>query len=223
MISVLTLTYKRHHLLEEAIESFLRQNVDAEMVIINDNPEVDYVFDHPNVRIINHKERFNSISDKLQFGYKQCKYDWIYRLDDDDLLGPKGLVIARDAVFYLSPGYDIIRSSSHHFFNDNVYQGLAGSVNNGNIYSRQYLNRISWPGNSCGEDMYITFGHNANILTIDEPTMIYRWGMSTLHISGMGRVSNEEVMSRANEVLDNTIGTIYLTPQFNKEYYGQIT
>ena len=39
MISVLTLTYKRHHLLEEAIESFLIQNpeVESEMVVINDN------------------------------------------------------------------------------------------------------------------------------------------------------------------------------------------
>ena len=51
MISVLTLTYKRPILLEEAIQSFLEQNrADCEMVIINDNPEVDYVFNHPNVK-----------------------------------------------------------------------------------------------------------------------------------------------------------------------------
>ena len=93
MISVLTLTYKRHHLLEEAMESFIRQSPisDAEMVIVNDNPEVDYTYDHPTIRIFNLKERFPSISDKLKWGYKQCKNDYIYRLDDDDLLAPNAI------------------------------------------------------------------------------------------------------------------------------------
>ena len=67
MISVLTLTYKRHHLLEEAIQSFLSQELEGcEMVIINDNKDVDYIYEHPNVRVINHKERFPSISSKLE-------------------------------------------------------------------------------------------------------------------------------------------------------------
>ena len=62
MISVLTLTYQRHHILEEAIESFLRQDFsgESEMVIINDSPIVEYVFEHPKIRIINLKERFPS-------------------------------------------------------------------------------------------------------------------------------------------------------------------
>src|SRR5437868_6150127 len=93
MISVLTLTYKRHKLLEEAIESFLRQNCEfpTEMVIINDNPEIEYGFNHPNIRILNVETRFPSISSKIEWGYKQCKFDNIYRLDDDDLLAPNGL------------------------------------------------------------------------------------------------------------------------------------
>lgn len=49
MISVLTLTYQRHFLLEEAIESFLRQDFsgESEMLIINDSDKVDYIFDIP--------------------------------------------------------------------------------------------------------------------------------------------------------------------------------
>ncbi|MFN9113485.1 MAG: glycosyltransferase family 2 protein, partial [Bacteroidota bacterium] len=110
MISVLTLTYKRHHLLEEAIQSFLSQNVlkDSEMVIINDNPDVEYVFDHPMVKIINYKNRFKSISEKLKWGYRQCKYDYIYRLDDDDLLTPWALKNVQIDI-EINPGYDIYR------------------------------------------------------------------------------------------------------------------
>lgn len=69
MISVLTLTYQRHNLLEEAIESFLRQDFsgESEMIIINDSPKVEYVFEHPKIRIINVKERFPSLGQKLKF------------------------------------------------------------------------------------------------------------------------------------------------------------
>jgi glycosyltransferase involved in cell wall biosynthesis len=82
MISVLTITYKRHQLLEEAIQSFLFQepSLESEMVIINDNSDVDYVFNRPKIRIINHKKRFPSIDAKIKWGYKQCKYEYIYLL-----------------------------------------------------------------------------------------------------------------------------------------------
>jgi hypothetical protein len=52
--------------------------------------------------------------------------------------------------------------------------------------------------------------------------MIYRWGMNTLHISGMGRQPNEVVLTQADKVLDGTTGTIELTPKFLNDYYGQI-
>ena len=69
MISVLTLTYQRHHLLEEAIYSFLSQDYkeECEMVVLNDSPDVEYVFDHPNIKIINHPTRFSSIGKKLEY------------------------------------------------------------------------------------------------------------------------------------------------------------
>ena len=47
MISILTLTYQRHKILEEAIQSYLSQDFEgeSEMVIINDSPDVEYVYD----------------------------------------------------------------------------------------------------------------------------------------------------------------------------------
>jgi glycosyltransferase involved in cell wall biosynthesis len=224
MISVLTITYKRHHLLEEAIESFLKQDLppESEMVIINDNPEVDYVYDHPRVFIINHKERFPSISAKLEWGYKQCKYDYIYRLDDDDLLTPWGLKNAQIDIL-TNPGYDIYRSEGMYFFLHNKYNKESSNVNNGNIYTKEYLNRIKFPDKSGDEDSDITFNHNAKIYESKlKHTMIYRWGMNTLHISGMGKQTNEVILAEADRVLDNTKGEIILKPHFNNDYYEQI-
>jgi glycosyltransferase involved in cell wall biosynthesis len=224
MISVLTLTYKRHHLLEEAIQSFLAQELppECEMVIINDNAEVDYVFDHPRVKIINHKERFSSISAKLQWGYKQCKYDHIYRLDDDDLLAPWGLKNASIDI-QTNPGYDVYRSEGMYFFVNNIFERESSNVNNGNVYTKEYLDRIKWPDTSIGEDADITFHKNGKVYESKlKNTMIYRWGMNTLHISGMGHQPNQVILDQADKVLDNTTGTIQLTPKFLNDYYEQI-
>jgi glycosyltransferase involved in cell wall biosynthesis len=221
MISFLVLTYKRPHLLEEAIESFLRQEtiVDCEMIIINDNPEVDYVYNHNKVRIINHKERFSSISAKIEWGYKQCKYDYIYRLDDDDLLTPWAIKNLYTDITK-NPYYEIYRSSGHYFFINNISNGKSSSINNGNVYTKAYLDRIDFPNRSIGEDNYMTFFHNAKIYesTLDH-TMIYRWGMGTLHISGMGEQPSEVILAQADKVLDNTKGIIELKPHFKNEYY----
>jgi glycosyltransferase involved in cell wall biosynthesis len=224
MISVLTLTYKRHHLLEEAIQSFLAQELppECEMVIINDNAEVDYVFDHPRVKIINHKERFSSISAKLQWGYKQCKYDHIYRLDDDDLLAPWGLKNASIDI-QTNPGYDVYRSEGMYFFVNNIFERESSNVNNGNVYTKEYLDRIKWPDTSIGEDADITFHKDGKVYESKlKSTMLYRWGMGTLHISGMGHQPNQVILDQADKVLDNTTGTIQLTPKFLNDYYEQI-
>lgn len=224
MISVLTLTYKRHHLLEEAIQSFLSQNVlkDSEMVIINDNPDVEYVFDHPMVKILNYKERFKSISEKLKWGYRQCKYDYIYRLDDDDLLTPWALKNTQIDI-ELNPGFDVYRSEGMYFFVNNKFEKESSNINNGNVYSKEYLDRIEWPDKSGNEDADITFGHKAKIYESKlKYTMIYRWGMNTFHISGMGIQSNETILNQADKVLDDEKGKIVLKPHFNNNYYEQI-
>jgi glycosyltransferase involved in cell wall biosynthesis len=224
MISVLTITYKRHHLLEEAIESFLKQEFppECEMVIINDNPEVDYVYDHPRVFIINHKERFPSIAAKLEWGYKQCKYNHIYRLDDDDLLTPWALKNASIDI-ETNPGFDIYRSKGMYFFMHNKFDKESSNINNGNIYTKTYLDRITWPDKSGDEDADITFGHKAKIYESKlKHTMIYRWGMNTLHISGMGKQTNEVILAQADKVLDNTKGIIQLNPKFINDYYCQL-
>lgn len=225
MISVLTLTYKRHKFLEEAIMSFLSQDLkeDFEMVVINDNPNVDYVYENTeNVTIINHKERFPSISAKIKWGYKQCKCDYIYRLDDDDLLTPWAMRNVKEDIIN-NPGYDIYRSKGMHYFDQNIYMGEGGSINNGNVYSRQYLDRIEWPDMSMGEDAQITFGRGGTIYESKlNHTMCYRWGMGTLHVSGMGHQPNDVILAQADRVLDNTKGVIHLHPQLHNDYFSKL-
>ncbi len=225
MISVLTITYKRPHLLEEAIESFLRQRrvAGAEMVIINDNPEVDYVYDHPSIKIFNVKERFPSIAAKLKWGYKQCTHNFIYRLDDDDLLAPEAIYNVAVTVIESALDYDIYRSKDHFFFVNNKFEKKSSNINNGNVYTKKYLDRITWPHKSGDEDAEITFSNGAIICEKVPTSMIYRWGMETLHISGLGIKPSEEILAHADKVLTEPSGVIELKPHFKEDYYSDLS
>ena len=228
MISVLTLTYQRHHILEEAIHSFLHQQYDGEreMVIINDSPEVEYRIDAPNVKVINLNVRLSSIGKKLEWGFTQCKGDWIYRLDDDDLLAPWALELQRE---YREghPNKEVLRCQKHYFFSQNEYQGLADSINNGNCYSKEYIKRVgSFRDTSGDEDNWLTFhnGADMNIGDTGRYSMIYRWGMATYHISGMGNYEdNNWILSNTDTLTKKTeSGVIYLEPKFNSDYWSQL-
>lgn len=234
MVTVLTLTYQRHFILEEAIESYLRQNFEekSEMLIINDSPKVEYVYEHPKIRIINLKKRFPSVGQKLKFGFSKCKYDNIFRLDDDDLLAPDALNNTWDDI-QKHPDYEIYRSDGHYFFEHNKYKGISGSVNNGNVYTKKYLSRIEIPNKSFGEDCAMTFDFNAKIYVSNrkQKTMIYRWGMSTYHISGMGDISSDDMKDWTDKIVDSVAkerktspeeGKLVLNPHFDEEYYEQI-
>lgn len=224
MISVLTITYKRPHLLEEAIESFLRQEgiKYTEMVIVNDNAEVDYVYDHPQIKIFNVKERFPSIAAKLKWGFEQCAHNFMYRLDDDDLLAPNALHNAAVTIIEEKLNYDIYRSKDHYFFINNLYSAKNSNINNGNIYTKKYLDRIVWPDKSGDEDAHITYGQGGTVCEKIPTSMIYRWGMNTLHISGMGIQPNEIILAQADKVLEESSGVIQLNPHFDNDYYGQL-
>lgn len=223
MISVLTLTYQRHKILEEAIQSFLMQDFeDAEMVVLNDSPEVEYIFNHPKVRVINCPERFPSIGKKLEYGFSICKGDLIYRLDDDDLLAPNALSTMAS---YTTEKHDIYRCHHAFYFEHNEFRGLSDNVNNGNCYSAEYARKIKFPDVSIVEDVDITFNQGADIFTANDGkcSMIYRWGMGTYHISGLGvehADNSAYIFNRVDGLVNKESGVILLEPHFDKDYYG---
>lgn len=227
MVSILTLTYQRHHLLEEAIQSYLlqyeRYKDCSEMVIINDSPLVKYEYNHPNIHIINCEERFSSVGKKLEFGFTQCRYPWIYRLDDDDLLSPHALEL--NEIYRVGyPNKDVLRCQKNYFFVHNRFDGLADSINNGNCYKWDYIKRVGkFIDKSFGEDNWLTFHNGADIHigNLGRYSMIYRWGMGTYHISGMGDIPNEQVYKIVDEI-NYESGIIQLNPHFKEDYWSQL-
>ncbi len=193
MISVLTLTYNRLPLLRQAVQSVLVQPGDWEMVVLNDQVSVTYVGHDPRVRVFNLKRRAPSIIRKLFLGFDLCHGDHVYRLDDDDLLIPGALDTVRRN---LTDWADIHRSAVHESWEDDRYLGLKGAVNTGNVYRRDWVRGLRIPKadfGSQGEDAWLTYHAGGRIHEFPEPTMRYRWGCNTYHVSGMGKLPTDKM------------------------------
>lgn len=223
MISVLTLTYKRRALLEEAIYSFLLQDLPgSEMLVINDCPDVWYDFYHPRVRIYNLNERCSSLGKKLEYGFSECRNPYIYRLDDDDLLAPAALQRVAHTIKG-HPGFDIYRHTQSYFFDNQRYEKIIPNVNAGNVYSVEFLQRIQFPDINFAEDQVITFRSGGSLYEMDgAPTMCYRWGMGCYHVSGLGDVPINVSYGVADAMGDPDVGYVKLTPQFRQDYWAML-
>ena len=226
MISVLTMTYQRHRILEEAMQSFLEQDYkgECEMVVLNDSENVRYSYNgDERIRIINHPQRFSSLGKKLKFGFEQCRGDFIYRLDDDDLLTPWALSLVSDLI---KNDADIYRCHYAYFFLNNIYYFLSDNVNNGNTYKKDFINNIDFPDKTITEDLEITFKRGGKIYTDDRGiySMIYRWGGDTYHISSLGTEHQDNHSYIFGEIDKRTEekGVIELNPHFDNDYYSQL-
>lgn len=86
-VSCLCLTYGRPALLEEAVESFLRQRWDGpkELVVVNDHPEQQLVYDHAEVLVVNLNRRLRTLGEKRNLSVALARYEHLLAWDDDDI------------------------------------------------------------------------------------------------------------------------------------------
>jgi len=86
-VSCQCITYGRTHLLDEAVESFLRQDYvgEKELVILNDYPALRLECDLPNVLVVNLPRRFKTIGEKRNACVALCQGEVIFPWDDDDI------------------------------------------------------------------------------------------------------------------------------------------
>lgn len=229
MISVLTLTYKRKNFLEECIYSFLQQKTSfkKEMIVINDDENVQYNIEYANVKIYNIDKRFTSIGRKLHFGIRQCVYNFIYRLDDDDLLTPTGLNDMGNEIIQ-NPGYNLYHPKHHYGFLNNEFTGIGDGINTGNVFNKAFISKIPVIDKNFGEDADYFYSDSVHYVS-PVISMIYRWGMNTYHASSIYNPTDLKSVSECDKnieervmISDNITGTCTLLPHFNTDYYKKL-
>ena len=229
-ISVVTLTWKRPELLEEAIQSFLLQDdPKAEMIIVNDDPSIEYLVSEGlqarHIRIFN-TQPFDSFMTKFKFALEQSMYDYSYRLDDDDLLDEFALQTVRKSI-QENPGFDIYRAQNHWFIHmvQPGQNGLSGGVNNGNTFSREFIKRLDWANapEPPGEDQWYFHNQMARHQVFQTPTMLYRWAASQYSLTHKqdGTALEEFQTERTKPDNGQPTGRFQLTPRFREDWWAK--
>ncbi|MGA7669174.1 MAG: glycosyltransferase [Nitrolancea sp.] len=198
LVSCICLTYGRppdhKWLLEEAIESFLRQTYpNKELIILNDCPQQELVCDAPGVRIVNAPMRYPTLGDKDNAAIAVARGELIARWDDDDISLPSRLA------------FSVERLGAADYFNPRSYwfmdpQGLHSDHTMGYAFNASLFRWSAFaavggsPAVNLGEDAAVDArlstlpdvvdpNRGAPKLTRAEWFYIYRWGVSQHHLS----------------------------------------
>lgn len=195
-ISCICLTYGRVEFINEALESFLRQDYPkdkCELIIVNDYAAQDLVFPRENVRIFNFMEQFPTIGSKVAYAIKQAKFDIIATFDDDDIALPNHL---KNINKYLTEDYDVLHWSKGVYWNEPEVTSIEFIGNSGFVYRKSAVEKIGGiPNENAGYDTTLsdrlhTLGRTVFASPpLDEVSWFYRWGFTTrscYHQSGLG-------------------------------------
>ena len=235
-ISCMCLTYGRPHLLEEAIYSFLNQkyNGKKELVVLNDLSEQTLKFDHPEVKIINLKNRVETVGEKRNICADLCTYDNLAVWDDDDIYLSHRLSFSAKMMenkryfkptkaFYLLPDKTIKGPVSQWFTSGGIWQKSLF------IEAGKYAHMGSRQDSDLERKFIKILGSNLNYenITPEEIYYLYRCSGNSYHLSVFGRdIQNEPTGNKKvedfvmNEIKNGFIATgdIYLNPRWKYPY-----
>jgi len=241
LISALCITYGRPHLLEEAIESFLKQDYEnKELIIVNDLAGQTLIYDdHPQIKVFNFKERFPTLGEKRNKAIELSKGEILISWDDDDIMLPWRLsqvakeFNANPDLGYFKPGRAWFLKDGGHldFPSDGVGFVTVPAWNREAITSIGGYSKIN-VGEDADLDARLKSSldpKNVKITTCsdDECSFIYGWRSDSFHISGWGFDKNGE--SSGMEKSENYIkskpiqSTVVLRPHWKKDYLKLVT
>ena len=205
-VSVATCTYGRPALLEEAIESFFRQDYPGpkEMVVLNTLTAQRLSLDHPEVRVINWPERPAKLGTARNLCIDACQGMVIVSLDDDDLLRPH---YVRMAVSDMQlTGKEWLRPGGLITLIDRTsFQVRAGGAVNQLIYTKVLWRNVGgYPDQNSGEDAgFVERLDSAAVKgsvhhPLEESGYIYGWGTN----GGLVRHASYDPVEEAGQQSD---------------------
>ena len=205
-ISCMCLTYGRPHLLEEAVESFLRQDYKGkkELIVLNDLPDQKLIFDHPEVSIINVSKRFRGMGEKRNACAALCTHDLLFVWDDDDIFLPWRLSYC---VEKLRENRRFFKPAQSYMLNAGKMSGPHANVfHSSACWERSLFNEVNgYPHHQgTGEDIAIEAKFQSalgdvplsEVLPVEMNFYIYRWdGTNSYHLSGFGNGSDYRMVA----------------------------
>jgi len=242
-ISAKCITYGRVSLLEEAIESFLKQdypNSRCELIIVNDYPIQKLILPNKvkNIHIYNLDDTFHTIGHKENFATSMCKGDIICQWDDDDIALPNHL---RNVARYFTPETNILHWGNGAYWNEPNITKLVSLGNSGIVFRKSAWEQIGGhPLENAGYDMtFVTRLHLLGGKLFANPrdedvSWFYRWNLTShncYHQSGQGTDTSDRpnIIQRHREHVELLrhkgyipSGEVILKPHWNHDYVKQL-
>jgi glycosyltransferase involved in cell wall biosynthesis len=241
LVSCLCPTYgrapERLWLLEEAVESFLRQDFPAagrELVILNDHPLQLLACDAPGVRVVNATNRYPSLGAKMNALVALAQGDVLMPWEDDDVSLPGRITQAYDRICASRTITAYFNPQRSYFFAKAAAgpegAGWHTTHPHGVCHNASAFTRRAWE--AVGGYADTSKGHDTDMdrrlkacpaVAVmprlpddpDEWTFVYRWGVSDFHLSG------QHDMERAyREYGERPVepGTFVIRPHWREDY-----
>ncbi len=233
-ISCKCITYGRVSMLEESVESFLKQDYPAdkcELIIVNDYPLQTLVFDHPQVKIINLDKTFDTIGEKENYATELCQGDIICQWDDDDVALPNHL---QNVAKYMTDDVNIIHWEVGVLCHNTGIEHVGWIGNSGIVFRKSAWKAIGGhPLENAGYDM--TFIERINAYggrlfgkpDKQDASWFYMWGGRGYHMSGQGtdQPGKLNAIQRHSAHIEQErhygripVGEVKLNPHWDKDY-----
>jgi glycosyltransferase involved in cell wall biosynthesis len=248
LVSCLLPTFNRFphlpYLLGEAVESFLRQDYPhAELLICNDTPHQvlalpPHLRTDERIRLYNLPNRFPTLGAKLHWMLQMSQGEYICRWDDDDISLPWRLSYSVEQLRFptVRTERQEWRPEQHWLWQGNSQ--LRGRItqrsdNPGNthimsIWHRDILQGATYPGTPCPSGLEdqtfnsvirkLGYPHLGSTIPDDKIFYLYRWGVSSNHLSGLG--GGERMNRTYREIGEAQIftGSYVIEPQWHHDY-----
>ena len=202
LVSCICLTYNRApdhlHLLEETVESFLRQDYpNKELIVFNDTPGQELICHEPGVIVINEPERYPTLGEKFNAAIAHANGALLAPWDDDDINLPWRLSLS---VELLGDG-DYFNAGYYWFLDPSglSHDHALGVGHFTSLLSRKAFDSVGgYPPVSLGVDYemdqllratqetVVSQETGYRPLLLGEWFYIYRWGVSPHHLSANG-------------------------------------
>jgi glycosyltransferase involved in cell wall biosynthesis len=211
------------HLLEEAVESFVRQDYPLdrrELLVLNDCAAQELTCDAPGVRVLNLSVRSPSLGGKYNQGIREAKGELLCTWEDDDISLPNRISLS------------VRRIGKADYFNPRAYWylhsgGIVHEQNTGYAHNASLFTRAAWervggyPQVSGPQDAAMDGRLRALGRTVDGPLLpdesyyIYRWDVSDLHLSGQ---ADTEKAYRDHGLKQVKAGRFVIHPRWLSDY-----
>lgn len=234
-VSCACITFGRVNLLEESMESFLKQQYRGpkEMVILNDFAMQTLYSDLTYVRAFNHPLRFKTLGEKRNHSVKLCKHNWVAYWDDDDIALPGRLTNLME--YCLKNNLrGAIESNMLCFYSSKKIEYTSTMCQSLLIRKDLFWELGGFAPMNVGEDadfIYKAMKHkDFGVMPVNEKTLtyVYRWQTTgNYHVSTCGY--DKACLSRALEIVKGRVkggkepsGRVDLKPHWDKDYIKMV-